>query len=229
MSKGNPRSRNGYDSGTLIQKSNTMADLIQAEKAAKGSRAIRRRPMIDMTPMVDLAFLLLTFFVLAATLTKPKVIEIIYPDSSGEPSPINEDGAVTLLLGHSREQTFYYEGLFRGDSTQLLHTDFSPKQFRAYLFQRNGHTIDEVNVLRNDFQQGKISGETFRVQYSGIVSAKGAPVVIIKTCEDTPYERIISAMDELNLTEIRNRVIQRMSDEEMTSMEEYSHENPEIN
>lgn len=228
MSKGNPRSRNGYDSGTLIQKSNTMADLIQAEQAAKGSRAIRRRPMIDMTPMVDLAFLLLTFFVLAATLTKPKVIEIIYPDSSGEPSPINEDGAVTLLLGHSREQTFYYEGLFRGDSTRLIQTDFSPKQFRAYLFQRNSHTIDEINVLRSDFQQGKISAETYRVQYSGIVSAKVAPVVVIKTCDDTPYERIISAMDELNLAEIRKRVVQRMSGDEMTLMEEHSLDNSEM-
>lgn len=228
MSKCNPRSRNGYDSGTLIQKSNTMADLFQAEQAAKGSRAIRRRPMIDMTPMVDLAFLLLTFFVLAATLTKPKVIEIIYPDSSGEPSPINEDGAVTLLLGHSREQTFYYEGLFRGDSTRLIQTDFSPKQLRAYLFQRNSHTIDEINVLRSDFQQGKISAETYRVQYSGIVSAKVAPVVVIKTCDDTPYERIISAMDELNLAEIRKRVVQRMSGDEMTLMEEHSLDNSEM-
>jgi biopolymer transport protein ExbD len=49
-----------------------MAEIIQ-------NNSKRKYPKLDMTPMADLAFLLLTFFVLAASLSKPKAMEIIYP------------------------------------------------------------------------------------------------------------------------------------------------------
>ncbi|MBX7051048.1 MAG: biopolymer transporter ExbD [Flavobacteriales bacterium] len=180
----------------------------------------RKRPVIDMTPMVDLAFLLLTFFVLAATLTKPKVIEIIYPEVSPIPTPIESKNAITLLLGKDIGETYYYEGIFKGDSTRLIQTTFSPKEFRSVLLHRNASVIADISTLRDDFQAQRIDEATYRNQYVGIVSSRNAPMVIVKTQDKTPYERIISAMDELNITEVRKRAVQRMTKEEQLLLEE---------
>jgi biopolymer transport protein ExbD len=74
-----------------------------------------------MTPMVDLAFLLLTFFVLAATLARPKAQEIIYPDTdTADPTPLNARNALTILLGETKDQIAYYHGMWN-DSDTLLH------------------------------------------------------------------------------------------------------------
>jgi len=52
-----------------------------------------------MTPMVDLAFLLLTFFVLTRSLYESRVIKITMPEQSSDPVPMPEKRVVTLLLG----------------------------------------------------------------------------------------------------------------------------------
>lgn len=186
-------------------------------KIAKG--VLRRRPLLDMTPMVDLAFLLLTFFVLAATMTKPKVIEIIYPEVSPTPSQINGKNAITLLLGENANNTYYYEGVFKGDSTRLVRTSFSSKDFRAVLLRRNSGVIADIGILRDDLQAERIDEATYRIQYSGIVSSRNAIMVIIKTMDETPYERIIAAMDELNICEVRKRAVQHMREEERLILE----------
>jgi biopolymer transport protein ExbD len=68
---------------------------------------------IDMTPMVDLAFLLLTFFMLTTSFSKPKTMEIVMPDKPkpNDPNPpkINENDVVNVLLGPNN-RLFYYIG-----------------------------------------------------------------------------------------------------------------------
>lgn len=67
---------------------------------------------VDMTPMVDLAFLLLTFFVLTSTFSKPKVMSLVYPakdvpESTEKPVVKN---AITFLI--TKDRVFYYKGEF---------------------------------------------------------------------------------------------------------------------
>lgn len=59
-----------------------MAEIIQEEKGAKGAkkRAKKHSTHIDMTPMVDLMCLLITFFMLTTAFSKPKVMEIVLPE-----------------------------------------------------------------------------------------------------------------------------------------------------
>ena len=101
----------------------------QKKRAKKGSARI------DMTPMVDVAFLLLTFFVLTTTMYKPSTLKITFPvpPKENEPPPDKTQfsNAITLLLT-KKDQIFYYLGEFHasGDRsgkppTQLEHTDFS--------------------------------------------------------------------------------------------------------
>jgi biopolymer transport protein ExbD len=84
-------------------------------KKKKGGkvRAKRSSTRIDMTPMVDLAFLLLTFFVMTTTLNKPQTMEITMPEKPkpGDEMPeINEKNVLTLVLGEN-DKIYYYVGI----------------------------------------------------------------------------------------------------------------------
>ena len=67
---------------------------------------------IDMTPMVDLAFLLLTFFMLTTSFNKPKIMQIIMPDTKDttKQPDVNQDNVMNLLVGPN-DRLFYYIGL----------------------------------------------------------------------------------------------------------------------
>jgi biopolymer transport protein ExbD len=196
-----------------------MAEIISNEK--KGGSTIQRKKSVhlDMTPMVDLAFLLLTFFVLAATLAKPKAMEIIYPQEGGVKSPLNEDDAITLLLGNSPEKTAYYFGSFNDEKTNLVATNLSSHGIRPLLMSRNAYSLSALATLNADRESGEVSEEIYREQYLAILSNKKMPFVIIKTRPDTKYDRIISALDELEIACIRKRVVQDMEDEEFVLLE----------
>jgi biopolymer transport protein ExbD len=66
---------------------------------------------IDMTPMVDLAFLLLTFFMLTATFSKPKVMEIVLPDKSKKTPPVDiKETRIMNVLLDKNDKIYYYIG-----------------------------------------------------------------------------------------------------------------------
>lgn len=87
-------------------------------QSGRGGRT-KANPRIDLTPMVDLGFLLITFFMMTTSMSEPKRMDIQMPY---QPAPIGttayfESSAITLLpaKGH---QIFYYEGTFK-PSVQL--------------------------------------------------------------------------------------------------------------
>lgn len=84
-------------------------------KKKKGGkvRAKKGSTRIDMTPMVDLAFLLLTFFVMTTTLNKPQTMEITMPEKvtdEEDQTEINEKNVLTLVLGKG-DKVYYYIGI----------------------------------------------------------------------------------------------------------------------
>ncbi len=74
-------------------------------------RMVKKAISIDLTPMVDLGFLLITFFIYTTSLSQPKSKNLVMPDDSKRISmPVSKDGVLTLLPGRNG-QVFYYEGL----------------------------------------------------------------------------------------------------------------------
>lgn len=119
------------------------------EKAGKGGKGKPKKMSthIDMTPMVDLAFLLLTFFMLATTFSKPKAMEIIMPDKpkpDDKPPEINQDKVLSLLMGPNN-QLYYYIGNFQ--DPQLEKTDYSPAGVRKLLINKSKQVGDGFMVL----------------------------------------------------------------------------------
>src|SRR4051812_42330045 len=106
-------------------------------------RAKKQSTRVDMTPMVDLAFLLLTFFVLTATFSKPKSMELTFPaPPPPDQPPVEIKNGVTFLLTKD-DRIFYYEGQFRqadddkGKKTQLSELSFAQNSLHKYLLDKN--------------------------------------------------------------------------------------------
>ncbi|MFZ1529740.1 MAG: biopolymer transporter ExbD [Ferruginibacter sp.] len=64
---------------------------------------------VDLTPMVDLGFLLITFFVFTTNLAEPKAMNLLQPANSDDPSPVCESCAFTVLLG-AQNKLYYFKG-----------------------------------------------------------------------------------------------------------------------
>src|SRR5688572_27220025 len=82
----------------------------------KGGGKVRMKKQstkIDMTPMVDLAFLLLTFFILTTTFNKPKTMEVNMPDKvqdEKEQTKVNENDILNLVLAEDNK-IYWWIGL----------------------------------------------------------------------------------------------------------------------
>lgn len=187
----------------------------QKKKAKKGN------VHLDMTPMVDLAFLLLTFFILATSLSKPKTMEIIYPkevDDTTKTTKVDDALATTVLVGEEDEHVFYYTGVFKPDSTVLIHTDYSKEGIRKVLLDRNKRINDQVTALKEQLTNNVINDTTYQVAYSKIVGDSLAPFVIVKTIPTSKFRNVVNVMDELNITNIKKRAIIDMGDSENIAM-----------
>ena len=111
-----------------------MAEVSQTGDSGKGGRrknAIR----IDMTPMVDLAFLLLTFFMLTTEFRKKDVvIDLTMPPREAIDQPlIKPEKVITLLLGE-KNRVYWYQGF---DQPKMAVTDFGSDGIRKILLEKN--------------------------------------------------------------------------------------------
>ena len=175
----------------------------QKKRAKKGSTRI------DMTPMVDLAFLLLTFFILTTTMYKPSTLQMTFPVPDEDPTDDKKtelSNAITLILT-AKDQIFYYLGEFHTPTdgsgkppTTLTRTDFS--KVRQVLLERNKAAVEKLNQLARDFNTGKID----EAAYDSLRKAtKGDPTnlkAIIKTDKDAKYRNMIDIVDEMDISGI---------------------------
>jgi len=108
-------------------------------------RSKKTSTRIDMTPMVDLAFLLLTFFVMTTTLNKPQTMEITMPEKPKEEDKqpmVNEKRVLTLVLGEN-DKIYWYLGI---TDPKVEVTNYSNDGVRKVLLRENAQ-IKEMVVL----------------------------------------------------------------------------------
>ena len=167
---------------------------------------------VDFTPMVDMNMLLITFFMLCTTLSKPQTMEISMPSNDKsiteqQKSMVKASQAITLLLG-ADNKLYYSEGEPNyKDYTSLKETSYTPDGIRSILLQKNAAAVNKVRALKQQKLDLKISEEEYRKQVSEIKSGKDTPTVIIKATDDASYKNLIDALDEMQICNIGKYVI----------------------
>lgn len=115
----------------LYSKQCTMAQLVQTpDQNSRGKiRSKKLSTKIDMTPMVDLAFLLLTFFILTTTFSNRFVLRLEMPPDTTERTPVNDEHILNLVLAKDGA-VYWWKGL-DGPAEQ---TSYSKHGVRKILF-----------------------------------------------------------------------------------------------
>jgi len=162
-----------------------MAELLL--KSGKGGA--KAAPRIDLTPMVDLGFLLITFFMLTTTMSKSKAMDIQMPAKVPVKSPtaFYESSAITLLPASNR-QVFYYEGILNPDESLKVATSIS--DLRKVLQRKQKNLKNRQKVEERDLQ------------------------VLIKAGSDATFKDIVALFDEMNISAVKYYAMVDISPEE---------------
>jgi len=185
-------------------------------KKKKGSKQKKISVHVDFTPMVDMNMLLITFFMLCTSLSKPQTMEISMPSNDKDiteeqQSKVKESQAITMVLA-GKDKVYYYLGLPNfADYNSLIESSYDADGIRKLLLSRNREAVAKINVLKQKKLDLKISEEDYKKQVSEIKTDKTTPVVIIKASDDATYKNLIDALDEMQICNIGKYVIDKFS------------------
>lgn len=202
------------------------AEVQESSKQGKGSKQKKMTVRVDFTPMVDMNMLLITFFMLCTTLSKPQTMEISMPSNDKniteeQQSKVKASQAITLLLAGG-DKLYYYEGEPNyKDYTSLKETSYNADGLRSILLKKNSAAVREVNDLKKQKADLKISEEEYTKKLAEIKSGKDTPTVIIKATDDSSYKNLIDALDEMQICNIGKYVITDIADADQFLIKNY--------
>ncbi len=113
-----------------------MAENISSERNANKKQNLKST-RVDLTPMVDLGFLLITFFVFTTTMATPKAMGMMTPNDNGKAKDEICESCVITILPAANNKLYYYEG--SGKRAIYRATDYSASGLRSLLTdKKNG-------------------------------------------------------------------------------------------
>ncbi|MCX6328991.1 MAG: biopolymer transporter ExbD [Bacteroidia bacterium] len=191
-----------------------MAEIIVEEKGKGGKKKAKKHaPHIDMTPMVDLMCLLITFFMLTTAFAKAKVMDIILPEKVKDPTKqeaprISASRTLNIVLGPNN-RLFWYPGNVKPEEFNnlppLFETNFSQdsvNSIRKLLLERNA-TLAKSIAAKNDLvTRGElvVSQDSLHNIISKIKSDDATgPIVLIKAYKKANYGNFVDILDEMNI------------------------------
>ena len=202
---------------------------VQQQDSGKGSgkhkkiRAKKSSTHIDMTPMVDLAFLLLTFFILTTTFSKPKTMDITMPikdKKEEDQTKIKASLAMSILLTEN-DRIIWYFG--QDDATKPPETnsaDFSldgAKSIHKVLLDKNKLVWEELKQVEDSVKRGLIPDKEDEIKkHKAAVkqAEKNGIIVLIKADDKAKYKNLVDILDEMLITGVARYAIVDLSDSE---------------
>jgi len=172
------------------------------KKKGKKGRKKAKIPKIDMTPMVDLGFLLLTFFILTTTLSTPTVMPVVLPPKIKDekeiekPDKIQESRVFTIMLG-AKNRAYYYQGI---KEPELHVTGFSKKK------GIRDACIEAMEKLKNN---------------TVIPEKDRTMLFLIKITDKAVYKNMVDILDEMHVLNQKSYALVDITPQEVDMIAKY--------
>lgn len=166
-------------------------------------RSKKSNPGVDLTAMVDLAFLLITFFILTTTLSKPQSMNLALPDENKDKETPPETPAwrtLTIVLGSNDKVIWYHGGLDKPLDGPIVAT-----------YGKSGIRDLIVNKKKYVDDRNKAAGEP-DLEKVGIT-------VILKPSEKSNYKNFVDILDEMAITGVKKYATVDITPEDIKSLE----------
>jgi biopolymer transport protein ExbD len=167
---------------------------------------------VDMTPMVDLGFLLITFFVFTATMSSPTTLDLNMPKDikkQEEQTEVKESSVLTIMLGKG-DQVYYYEGKLVVDATGNNFKQTTFKGIRDIIVNKKKEVMDRYYQRPDPACEAKAKAEGKPISNC----ADKDFVVIIKPSDDATYRNTVDILDEMTINQVRTYAMVKIADVE---------------
>jgi biopolymer transport protein ExbD len=150
-----------------------------------------------MTPMVDLGFLLITFFIFTTTMSTPSTMKLYMPKDEKDPkdlTEVKESGALTIMLGKGNG-IYYYEGQLKPDGSNFQSSTY--KDIRDVIIKKK-HDVSEM---------GRAQGypkDTLDKDF----------VVVIKPNKESTYKNAVDILDEMTINQVHRFALVDITEDE---------------
>lgn len=201
----------------------------------KGSRQKKAETRVDFTPMVDMMMLLITFFMLCTSLSKPSSMQLTMPSNDKnvqdeDKSATKASHTITIILA-GNDKIYHIDGLPNyEDPTCLKETTWGKNGIRKVLIE---HVTEEgiapvakIMVAKNELDKKKLAStkmtdEQYQKELTelknGNLPNEKVPTltIIIKALDTASYKNMVDALDEMQICSIGKYVIDKVNDNDM--------------
>ena len=159
---------------------------VEVKRSSPGNKRMHKKSTrVDLTPMVDLGFLLITFFVFTTSMTSPKIVGLNEPVDTVPPDDIICNSCVLTIFLEKNNTIRYYEGMPE-NAPRVGQTSFAVKGIREVLLNK----IEKVRTATGN-------ADKF--------------VLIVKPGVESTMQNFVNIMDEIAINSIRHYYIAEIS------------------
>ncbi len=171
-----------------------MAELNTSQDSGAKTRKVRSKKLssrVDLTAMVDLAFLLITFFMLTTSLSKPQSMDLAMPDNTpGPPIKIDENRTLTVLID---------------DNDRL----------KCFMGKLSENRPAEIASGTSAFRKQVIESKKKAEAYCESIGKKGEGlIVLIKPGKKSNYRNLVDVLDEMAISDVKTFAITDLAEDE---------------
>lgn len=182
------------------------------ESSHKKGRGVKKAKKlstrVDMTPMVDLGFLLITFFVFTATMSTPTTLDLNMPKDVKdvkEQTEVKESSVLSIMLGKN-DVIYYYEGKLKEDGSNFKTATY--KTIRDIIINKKKEVISRY--VRDPECEAKNKAEGKPIANC----ADKDFVVIIKPSPEATYKNTVDMLDEMTINQVRTYAMVKIFEQE---------------
>ena len=199
----------------------------------KASKQEKMNTRVDFTPMVDMMMLLITFFMLCTTLSKPQAMQLTMPSNDKnvqeqDKSATKASHTITLILA-GNDKIYHIDGLPKyDDPTCLKETTWGKDGIRkvliSHMTEEGIAPVAKIMLAKQKLDEKKIKynmpDSTYQKELAeiknGNLDGEKVPklTIIIKPLDTASYKNMVDALDEMQICSIGTYVIDKISEDD---------------